>query len=80
MNTIEQLQRRATLAVQTGASTTNAQSHIHQALIHARAGRIDLGVIRQLEGASASLARAIKLVDQNYRRVQRKIAQQEAES
>lgn len=80
MNTTdtEQTQRRLALLAK---SATDATASLHQlsvALINARAARADLGVLHELESASAAITRAIKRADIQRQRLLRKANRQGA--
>lgn len=74
-----QLHRRAALVTQAAGSAVLASAHLERALIQARDARADLGVLHELETATAAIRRAIKRTELQRQRLLRKADRKEAE-
>lgn len=72
----EQIQRRLTLLAEAAADATASLLQLNVALINARAARADLGVLHELEAASAAATRATKRAEIQRQRLLRKANRQ----
>lgn len=66
------LQKRAQLAILTGVSALTAKGHLEHALINAKHGRVDHGVLIDLQRAAEALERAVKGAERCRKRLLRK--------
>jgi hypothetical protein len=72
MDAIEQLQKRARLAVLAGVDALTAMGHLEHALINAKHGAVDRAVVFDLEQAKAAIERAVTHAERCRRRLLRK--------
>jgi len=75
-HTPEQLQRRLTLLAKAAADAITSLNQLNVALINARAACADLGVLHELEAASAAITRATKRAEIQRQRLLRKANRQ----
>jgi hypothetical protein len=75
-HTPEQIQRRLTLLAKAAADATASFHQLNVALINARAARADVGVLHELEAASAAITRATKRAEIQRQRLLRKANRQ----
>ncbi|WP_458068681.1 hypothetical protein [Rhodanobacter sp. BL-MT-08] len=72
MNSPNQLENRATLAVRSGACALTAKAHIRRAIALSSEGRVGIAPIDDLNTAMLAIDRAIKHLDQSRQRLLRK--------
>jgi len=75
-HTPEHIQRRLTLLAKAASDATASSLQLNVAFINARAARADLGVLHELEAASAAITRATKRAEIQRQRLLRKAHRQ----